>query len=223
MSRLKRGAAGTLSGVVTALAAIAGPAHAAVPITVTPGQTLSGIAATDGLPLDALAAYNGISPDSYLYVGQTIQIPSAAELGISTTATSTASTTSAATSTTTAAPAPGLAPIYCPCGTVYLAAPAAVAWDAMRQASLRDYGVDLYPAGPLSAYRTYAQQASLYNLFLSGQGAPADPPGTSSHEFGTAVDLATPEMRSIVDAIGANYGWGKIHGPGEWWHVDYLG
>jgi murein DD-endopeptidase MepM/ murein hydrolase activator NlpD len=218
--KLKRGAAGTLAGAATALAALAGPAHAAVPITVTPGETLSGIAATDGLPLDALAAYNGISPDSYLYVGQTIQIPSAAELGIST-ATSTTSTSTA--STATAAPVPGLAPIYCPCGTVYLAAPAAAAWSAMREASLRDYGVDLYPAGPLSAYRTYAQQASLYDLFLSGQGAPADPPGTSSHELGTAVDLATPEMRSIVDAIGANYGWGKIHGPGEWWHVDYLG
>jgi len=212
--KLKRGAAGTLSGVATALAAIVGPAHAAVPITVTPGMTLSGIAATDGLPLDALAAYNGISPDSYLYVGQTIQIPSAAELGLSTTSTA---------STSSAAPASGLAPIYCPCGTVYLAAPAAAAWDAMRQASLRDYGVDLYPAGPLSAYRTYDQQASLYSLFLSGQGAPADPPGTSSHELGTAVDLATPAMRSIVDAIGANYGWGKIHGPTEWWHVDYLG
>jgi murein DD-endopeptidase MepM/ murein hydrolase activator NlpD len=215
--KLKRGAAGMLPGVATALAALAGPAHAAVPITVTPGMTLSGIAATDGLPLDALAAYNGISPESYLTVGQTIQIPSAAELGISTT------TSTTSTSTTTTAPVPGLAPIYCPCGTVYLAAPAAAAWNAMREASLRDYGVDLYPAGPLSAYRTYAQQASLYDLFLSGQGAPADPPGTSSHELGTAVDLATPEMRSIVDAIGANYGWGKIHGPGEWWHVDYLG
>ena len=218
MRNLKRGAAGTLSGAAIALGAVAGPAHAAVPITVTSGMTLSGIAATDGLPVDALAAYNGISPDSYLYVGETIQIPSASELGISTTSTSTTSTTS-----TSSAPASGLAPIYCPCGTVYLEASAAAAWNAMRQASLRDYGVDLYPAGPLSAYRTYDQQASLYNLFLSGQGAPADPPGTSSHELGTAVDLATPEMRTIVDEIGANYGWGKIHGPTEWWHVDYLG
>jgi hypothetical protein len=35
--------------------------------------------------------------------------------------------------------------------------------------------------------------------------------------------VATPEMRWVVDQIGAGYGWGKIHGPGEWWHVDYLG
>ena len=220
MRKLKRGAAGMLSGAMVALAALAGPARAAFPHTVTPGETLSGIAATDGLPLDALAAYNGISPDSYIYVGQTIEIPDAAELAASTT-TSTASVS--ASSTSSVPPAPGLAPIYCPCGTVYLAAPAAAAWDAMREASLRDFGVDLYPAGPLSAYRTYDQQVSLYDLYLSGRGAPADPPGTSSHELGTAVDLATPEMRSIVDAIGAQFGWGKIHGPGEWWHVDYLG
>jgi len=26
-----------------------------------------------------------------------------------------------------------------------------------------------------------------------------------------------------LDQIGAAYGWGKVHGPDEWWHVDYLG
>jgi hypothetical protein len=30
-------------------------------------------------------------------------------------------------------------------------------------------------------------------------------------------------MRNIVDSIGSQFGWGKIHGPTEWWHVDYLG
>ncbi len=30
-------------------------------------------------------------------------------------------------------------------------------------------------------------------------------------------------MRSIVDSIGSQFGWGKIHGPTEWWHVDYYG
>ena len=83
--------------------------------------------------------------------------------------------------------------------------------------------MDLYPGGPYSAYRTYDQQAYLYDLYLSGQGAPADPPGTSSHETGLAVDVATPEMRWVVDQIGYQYGWGKVHGPYEWWHVDYLG
>jgi hypothetical protein len=30
-------------------------------------------------------------------------------------------------------------------------------------------------------------------------------------------------MRSVIDQIGSKYGWGKIHAPHEWWHVDYLG
>jgi LAS superfamily LD-carboxypeptidase LdcB len=93
----------------------------------------------------------------------------------------------------------------------------------MRAEALRIYGVDLQPGGPMSAYRTYDQQAELYDLYLSGQGAPANPPGSSSHEVGTAVDVATPEMRQIIDEIGAQFGWGKVHAPGEWWHVDYVG
>jgi hypothetical protein len=27
----------------------------------------------------------------------------------------------------------------------------------------------------------------------------------------------------VIDQIGWKYGWGKVHAPGEWWHVDYLG
>ena len=60
----------------------------------------------------------------------------------------------------------------------------------MRQASIDTYGVDIYPGGPLSAYRTYDQQAELYQQYLDGVGPTAAPPGTSEHNFGTAVDLA---------------------------------
>jgi LAS superfamily LD-carboxypeptidase LdcB len=93
----------------------------------------------------------------------------------------------------------------------------------MRQASLDNYGIDLYPAGPLSAYRSYGQQLYLYDLYLSGQGNLAASPGTSSHEYGTALDLADPSMRTVVDRIGAAYGWAKTEAPGEWWHVSYVG
>jgi LysM repeat protein len=102
------------------------------------------------------------------------------------------------------------------------AAPAE-AWNAMRAEALSAYGVDLYPGGPASALRTYAQQAELYQAFLAGYGAPANPPGSSSHEYGTAVDVPTTGMRSVIDQIGWKYGWGKAHAPGEWWHVDYVG
>jgi LAS superfamily LD-carboxypeptidase LdcB len=93
----------------------------------------------------------------------------------------------------------------------------------MRQESLRRYGIDLYPAGPLSAYRSYPQQLYLYELYVSGQGNLAAEPGTSSHEYGVAVDLADPSMRTIVDRIGGAYGWAKEEAPGEWWHVTYVG
>ncbi len=171
---------------------------------VQPGETLWSIATANGLSVATLAAYNGIPEDTYVIIGQKIQIPSGA-------------------SGSSGAPAPGLGSIPSPSGPLYLTSAAAAAWNAMREESLRLYNVDLYPDGPLSAYRTYDQQAYLYHLYLSGKGAPANPPGTSSHELGTAVDVATPEMRWVVDQIGANYGWGKVHGPDEWWHVDYLG
>jgi LAS superfamily LD-carboxypeptidase LdcB len=106
---------------------------------------------------------------------------------------------------------------------MYLRSDAASAWNAMRQESFNRYSVDLYPEGPLGAYRSYAQQAELYREYLNGTGAAADPPGTSAHNLGIALDLATPQMRSIVDSIGPAFGWAKVTAPGEWWHVTYLG
>jgi LysM repeat protein len=173
--------------------------------TVTSGESLWSVAAANGITVDALAAANGRASDAYLIEGEEIQVPAATG------------------STSSAVPPPGMADIPSPWGPLQLRADAAQAWNAMRDEALRLYGVELQPGGPQSAYRTYDQQAQLYDLYLSGQGAPANPPGTSSHELGLAVDVATPEMRQIIDEIGAQFGWGKIHGPGEWWHVDYVG
>jgi LysM repeat protein len=195
--------------VALAAASAAAPAPAdagsGVAHTVTSGESLWSVAAANGITVDALAAANGRASDAYLIEGEEIQVPAA-----------TGSTSSAVTP-------PGMADIPSPWGPLQLRADAAQAWNAMRDEALRLYGVELQPGGPQSAYRTYDQQAQLYDLYLSGQGAPANPPGTSSHELGLAVDVATPEMRQIIDEIGAQFGWGKIHGPGEWWHVDYVG
>jgi LAS superfamily LD-carboxypeptidase LdcB len=204
-------------------------ASAAVGHEVALGETLWSIAAANNFTTRTVAAFNGLPVDAQLIAGQTIQVPTVAEGAAALAANPeygsplASGSSSSTTATVTAAPVAGLAPIWFPAGTLYLAAPAAEAWNAMREESLRLYGQDLYPSGPLSAYRTYAQQAYLYDLYLSGQGAPANPPGTSSHELGTAVDVATPEMRWVIDQIGASYGWGKLHAPDEWWHVDYLG
>jgi LysM repeat protein len=181
-----------------AMTALATPALGAVPHVIQPGETLSGIAAANGLAIESVAAYNGIGADTYVIAGETIQIPAVGEAPAATTAT---------TTTTPMAPA-GLDPN------------AAASWSAMAATALEQYGVTLQSAGPLSGGRTYEQQAALYEQYLAGTGAPANPPGTSTHELGIAVDVATPEMRSVIDQIGAQYGWyGTI--PTEWWHVEW--
>jgi LysM repeat protein len=172
--------------------------------TVVSGESLSSVAAANGVTIADLAAANGLSADSFLIEGTTLQIPAE-------------STTSAPASSIS------LGSVYTPEGDVYLESSAASQWNAMRQESLADYGQDIYPNGPLSAYRTSDQQAQLYQSFLDGTGDPANPPGSSSHELGLSVDVATPEMRSIVDQIGSQFGWGKFEAPDEWWHVTYGG
>jgi soluble lytic murein transglycosylase-like protein len=58
-----------------AAAALAAPARAAFPHTVTPGESLWSIATTDGLDPAALAAYNGLPADSPVVLGTTVLIP----------------------------------------------------------------------------------------------------------------------------------------------------
>jgi LysM repeat protein len=189
--------------------------------TVQPGESLSSVAAANGISPDTLAADNGLSSDALLIIGQQITIPASSTVGSSV----------ASTSTATASPPPEehpswTSPIYCPScpnGEAYLSSNAAYNWNLMRQASLDTYGIDLYPAGPLSAYRSYGQQLYLYDLYVSGQGSLAAPPGTSSHEYGAALDLADPAMANVIDAIGASYGWAKTEASSEWWHVNYIG
>jgi LysM repeat protein len=185
--------------------------------TVQPGESLTSVAAANGISPDSLAAANGLSSDALLISGQQITVP-----------TSSGSTSTASTTATEPAPEhpSWTSPIYCPScasGEAYLASNAAANWNAMRQASLTTYGIDLYPAGPYSAYRSYGQQLYLYDLYLAGEGNLAAAPGTSSHEYGYALDLADPSMRTVIDQIGSTYGWAKTEAPDEWWHVSYVG
>lgn len=210
-------------------------AHGATTHTVQPGETMWSIAAANGFTTRTVAVFNGLSEDSPLIAGQAIQIPTEPEgayalqqaglLGTAQTdttgATAPATGSSSAYATVTPSGAP-LGHIPSPWGDLHLEATAAGAWNAMREAALRDYGIGIYPGGTLSAFRTYDEQAYLYDLYLAGIGAPANPPGSSTHEAGIAVDVATPEMRSVIDQIGPAYGWvGTI--PSEWWHVAYVG
>jgi LAS superfamily LD-carboxypeptidase LdcB len=188
---------------------LSSPAFGATPHTVQPGETLWSIAVANGVTTSAVAAYNGMSETDLLIAGRTIYVPTVAE--------------GAVPATSAPAAVAGMGYVESPYGPLPLAPAAADAWNRMRAEALSSYGIDIYPGGPLSAYRTYEQQAQLYEAFLGGYGAPANPPGTSSHETGTAVDVETLDMRWVVDQLGWKYGWTKVHGPSEWWHVDYVG
>ena len=214
-------------------------AFAAAPHSVLPGETLWSISAANNLTTRTVAIYNGLPENAQLLVGTTIYVPTveegAAALASGAPAVAAPATGGAAvgtaasgglapeTSTATIVPAPGMGHVPSPYGELHLSPAAADAWNAMRAEAMSVYGIDIYPGGPVSAYRTYAQQSQLYGAFLAGQGAPANPPGTSSHESGTAVDLPDPQMRWVIDQIGSKYGWAKVHAPDEWWHVDYVG
>jgi hypothetical protein len=103
-----------------------------------------------------------------------------------------------------------------------LATECAAGWNALN-VEARARGVELLPTGSMSSYRTYEQQVYLYEQYLNGTGNLAAVPGTSNHGMGTAVDLATTEMRDMIDQIGAQYGWSKSWSDAqdEWWHICY--
>ena len=98
----------------------------------------------------------------------------------------------------------------------------AAAWNAMN-VEARRLGIELQPTGSKSSYRTLEQQVELWNLYQAGRGNLAARPGTSNHGWGTAVDVASQAMRTMVDRIGVKYGWSKkwSDAPSEWWHILY--
>ncbi len=87
-----------------------------------------------------------------------------------------------AAETATTVLAPGMGQVPSPYGELGLIPAAADARNAMRAEASTLYGIDIYPGGPLSAYRTYAQHSQLHGAFRAGHGAPANPPGTSQGE-----------------------------------------
>lgn len=100
---------------------------------------------------------------------------------------------------------------------------AAKAFNAMNMESEARFGVTLHPTGSMSSYRTLAQQQYLWNLYIAGRGNLAARPGTSNHGWGLAIDLATQQMRQIVDQIGEPYGFAKkwSDASSEWWHIKF--
>jgi murein DD-endopeptidase MepM/ murein hydrolase activator NlpD len=225
---LRRGSAALAAAAVFAAF---GPAAGASAHTVTSGESFWSIAVANGVSPETLATANGRSLTSTIMPGDTLYVPASAYGSTYGTTTPTYSTTAPTYSTTSAtaaaspssATAAGMVPVSGPMGTAYLPPSAAQNLQSLRQASQQQMGVDVYPAGPLSGYRTYAQQAELYREYLAGQGPLAAVPGTSEHETGRALDVGSMSGRQAVDELGAPYGWVKLEAPTEWWHVSYTG
>jgi lysozyme len=98
---------------------------------------------------------------------------------------------------------------------------AAASWNTMRLYLLQRYGArgEIYPEGPLGAYRTYAGQILCKKQF----GSNAAVPGTSNHGLGHAVDVADHQMANLVDQHGGMFGWHHWDAKWEWWHREYDG
>lgn len=74
-----------------------------------------------------------------------------------------------------------------------------------------------------STYRTRAKQEQLYQAWIARgkTGLPAAPPGYSSHEYGFAVDMVSPDTQrlvSIAECEGMHWA-----GPGDRVHFDPFG
>jgi hypothetical protein len=99
----------------------------------------------------------------------------------------------------------------------------AAAWNSMNVAA-RAGGCELLPTGSMSSYRTLTQQRLLYARYRAGTGSLAAVPGQSNHGWGLAVDVATHEMRAMIDRIGTKWGWSKrtSDAQSEWWHLKWV-
>lgn len=90
-------------------------------------------------------------------------------------------------------------------------------------------------ANIVSGFRSYAKQLSLWLLFLSGKGAPANKPGTSKHEAIDGYDVARA-ADVYIEGV-AFWTWMRQHGQSDFalqkglyqphanepWHVELRG
>jgi hypothetical protein len=97
---------------------------------------------------------------------------------------------------------------------------AADSFMKMRQEAAKQ-GVNLTLT---SSYRSREKQEYLYNLYLQGKGNLAARPGSSLHEKGLAIDVASDI--SWVQKYGPKFGWintGMSFSQKEPWHFDFKG
>jgi len=98
--------------------------------------------------------------------------------------------------------------------------PKPVAKQFLRmKAAARTAGIDLRAE---DGYRNYAEQQWLYDLYLSGRGNLAAPPGESNHGWGLSVDIKNVGQRTYQWLVkhADEYGFANDV-PSEKWHWTY--
>ncbi len=99
------------------------------------------------------------------------------------------------------------------------------AWQAMQDAAARD-GIELEI---ISAYRSWAQQAAIWERKLAAGQAPEEilrwsaPPGLSEHHTGRALDLAAGEDAVLSPAFAESEAcqWLRMHAARFGFHESY--
>jgi hypothetical protein len=94
---------------------------------------------------------------------------------------------------------------------------AAAAWNAPGGPA--DAG--LRPGGPISSYRTYAEQEETWAIYQAG-GNLAAVPGTSNHGWGLVVDIPNSWEQEWMREHGPKFGWEKTEAFSEPWHFTYV-
>lgn len=73
-----------------------------------------------------------------------------------------------------------------------------------------------------SGYRTYAEQAVLYDLYIRGQGNLAAAPGASTHGLGLSADIDVRDPRTLAWLREHAAAFGFVNDvPSEAWHWTY--
>ncbi len=86
-------------------------------------------------------------------------------------------------------------------------------------AAAHSAGLDLHVN---SGYRTYSEQAALYQQYLNGTGNLAAPPGTSDHGLGLSADINVTDPHVLAWLREHAHTYGFVNDvPSESWHWTY--
>lgn len=112
-------------------------------------------------------------------------------------------------------------------GRYGLTVPASNALTQLENAYRQTFGQGFQTG---SGWRSVAEEAKLWNNYISGKGPVASKPGTGVHGYGTAIDINGPinntnsKQHAWLRQNAAKFGWYWVgQRYGEPWHWEYYG